>query len=87
MTEAARTSEMSVENYFTRQYIPEDNSENLPLCLTVHNPTVNFTFTTSAFSHVPLSPPLQLKGSVPYFYHYVEAIFCTISNSNDNYAL
>jgi hypothetical protein len=25
--EAARTSETSVENYFTRQYIPEDNSE------------------------------------------------------------
>jgi hypothetical protein len=27
MTEAARTSETSVDNYFTRQYIPEDNSE------------------------------------------------------------
>jgi hypothetical protein len=27
MMEAARTSEMSVDNYFTRQYIPEDNSE------------------------------------------------------------
>jgi hypothetical protein len=25
--EAARTSETSVENYFTWQYIPEDNSE------------------------------------------------------------
>jgi hypothetical protein len=25
--EAARTSETSVDNYFTRQYIPEDNSE------------------------------------------------------------
>jgi hypothetical protein len=25
--EAARTSEMSVDNYFTRQYIPEDKSE------------------------------------------------------------
>jgi hypothetical protein len=25
--EAARTSETSVGNYFTRQYIPEDNSE------------------------------------------------------------
>jgi hypothetical protein len=24
---AARTSETSVDNYFTRQYIPEDNSE------------------------------------------------------------
>jgi hypothetical protein len=27
MIEAARTSETSVNNYFTRQYIPEDNSE------------------------------------------------------------
>jgi tellurite resistance protein TehA-like permease len=27
MMEAARTSEMSVDNYFTRQYIPEDSSE------------------------------------------------------------
>jgi hypothetical protein len=27
MMEAARTSETSVDNYFTLQYIPEDNSE------------------------------------------------------------
>jgi hypothetical protein len=27
MMEAARTSEKSVDNYFTRQYIQEDNSE------------------------------------------------------------
>jgi hypothetical protein len=27
MMEAARTSETSVDNYFTQQYIPEDNSE------------------------------------------------------------
>jgi hypothetical protein len=27
MMEAARNSETSVDNYFTRQYIPEDNSE------------------------------------------------------------
>jgi hypothetical protein len=27
MIEAARTSETSVDNYFTRQYIPEDNYE------------------------------------------------------------
>jgi hypothetical protein len=27
MMEAARTSDTSVDNYFTRQYIPEDNSE------------------------------------------------------------
>jgi hypothetical protein len=28
MTEAVRTSETSVDNNFTRQYIPEDNSEH-----------------------------------------------------------
>jgi hypothetical protein len=27
MMEAARTFETSVDKYFTRQYIPEDNSE------------------------------------------------------------
>jgi hypothetical protein len=27
MMEAARTSETSVDSYFTQQYIPEDNSE------------------------------------------------------------
>jgi hypothetical protein len=31
MTEAARTSETSVDNYFTRQYIPEDKSEHIHL--------------------------------------------------------
>jgi hypothetical protein len=28
MTEAVRSSETSVDNHFTRQYIPEDNSEH-----------------------------------------------------------
>jgi hypothetical protein len=33
MMEAVRTSETSVDNYFTRQYIPEDNSEHqIPDC-------------------------------------------------------
>jgi hypothetical protein len=31
MMEAVRTSETSVDNYFTRQYIPEDNSEQKDL--------------------------------------------------------
>jgi len=31
MMEAARTSETSVDNYFTRQYIPEDKSVQLYL--------------------------------------------------------
>jgi hypothetical protein len=29
MMEAVRTSETSVDNHFTRQYIPEDNSEHI----------------------------------------------------------
>jgi hypothetical protein len=29
MMEAVRTSETSVDNHFSRQYIPEDNSEHL----------------------------------------------------------
>jgi hypothetical protein len=33
MMEAVRTSETSVDNYFTRQYIPEDNSELHTRCL------------------------------------------------------
>jgi hypothetical protein len=33
MIEAARTSETSVDNYFTRQYIPENNSELQACCL------------------------------------------------------
>jgi hypothetical protein len=34
--EAARTSETSVDNYFTGQYIPEDNSEQFYV-VSVHN--------------------------------------------------
>jgi hypothetical protein len=40
MMEAARTSETSVDNYFTRQYIPEDKSELHTRCrenLKFHN--------------------------------------------------
>jgi hypothetical protein len=33
--EAAGTSETSVDNYFTRQYIPEDKSEDLILLILV----------------------------------------------------
>jgi hypothetical protein len=35
MMEAVRTSETSVDNHFTRQYIPEDNSEHLQNRLTL----------------------------------------------------
>jgi hypothetical protein len=33
MMEAVRTSETSVDNHFTRQYNPEDSSEQLPSLL------------------------------------------------------
>jgi hypothetical protein len=33
MMEAARTSETSVDNHFTRQYNPEDSSEHLACCV------------------------------------------------------
>jgi hypothetical protein len=49
MMEAARTSETSVDNYFTRQYIAEDNSEfHTRGCqnLKSHN-TIEFMFSKS----------------------------------------
>jgi hypothetical protein len=42
MMEAVRSSETSVDNHFTRQYIPEDNSEqkfhgvDIPARSTIH---------------------------------------------------
>jgi hypothetical protein len=36
MMKAAHTSETSVDNNFTRQYIPEDNSELHTIYLVVH---------------------------------------------------
>jgi hypothetical protein len=35
MMEAARTSETSVDNHFTRQYNPEDSSEHEKHCLRI----------------------------------------------------
>jgi hypothetical protein len=35
MMEAVRTSETSVDNHFTRQYIPEDNSEQCFYLITI----------------------------------------------------
>jgi hypothetical protein len=38
MMEAVRTSETSVDNHFTRQYIPEDNSEHFHIVkLNIHD--------------------------------------------------
>jgi hypothetical protein len=42
MMEAVRTSETSVDNYFTRQYIPEDNSEQHVIHVDAMRMSVNF---------------------------------------------
>jgi hypothetical protein len=46
--EAVRTSETSVDNYFARQYIPEDNSEllnsSLVLCVEKMQRNINSVF-------------------------------------------
>jgi hypothetical protein len=49
MMEAARTSETSVDNYFTRQYIPEDNSE-LQANIFMSGPNMNVIFPFVAFN-------------------------------------
>jgi hypothetical protein len=52
--EAVRTSETSVDNHFTRQYIPEDNSE--PKC-------IRNTFRLLQDHPVPHSQPVHNSGS------------------------
>jgi hypothetical protein len=50
--EAARTSETSVDNYFTRQYIPGDNSaqyKNIFTNKSVFNITNNITYPKMIF--------------------------------------
>jgi hypothetical protein len=46
--EAVRTSETSVDNYFTQQYIPEDNSEhhtcNFIIKLAILSLTVSYQY-------------------------------------------
>jgi hypothetical protein len=47
MMEAVRTSETSVDNYFTRQYIPEDNSEHRVMVFeNYENSVLSRTFVT-----------------------------------------
>jgi len=47
--EAARTSETSVDNYFTRQYIAEDNSERRRLVYESYNGDVIEDFSEDAY--------------------------------------
>jgi hypothetical protein len=51
--EAARTSETSVDNYFTRQYIPEDNSE-LQANICMSGPNMNVIFPSSLLIKKPV---------------------------------
>jgi hypothetical protein len=58
MIEAVRTSETSVDNHFTRQYIPEDNSEHdgitfwdlAPIQIHPYNP-VDIYFEKTGYKH------------------------------------
>jgi hypothetical protein len=52
MMEAVRTSETSVDNYFTRQCIPEDNSEH----------RLNFFNTTEQFLKCQLFMAIKAVG-------------------------
>jgi hypothetical protein len=74
--EAARTSEMSVDNYFTRQYIPEDKSERFDCGSFQHSswrlyipprrwytPTSHFFFFLFPWCLTALGGPLQTPTS------------------------
>jgi hypothetical protein len=52
MMEAVRTSEMSVDNHFTRQYNPEDSSEQLNhiVYMTLHKVKIVSVFSASKVS-------------------------------------
>jgi hypothetical protein len=72
MMEAARTSETSVDNYFTRQYIPEDKSE-------LHNsPTfvlsLSHTHTHTHIFILSVSRPRHLNTSETYVLHWARFI-------------
>jgi hypothetical protein len=51
MMEAVRTSETSVDNYFTRQYIPEDNSEHKNVYWFLHAFSTSKYTTNEANTH------------------------------------
>jgi hypothetical protein len=69
MMEAVRTSETSVDNHFTRQYIPEDNSEhNTPQCspiITFHSYAVQWTACTAICGPRRNRPVSEKNGRWP----------------------
>jgi hypothetical protein len=68
LMEAVRTSETSVDNHFTRQYIPEDNSEHeiiyfAQISNTLQQTEVRFHFTEEEQLTSPVTSYwLQLRG-------------------------
>jgi hypothetical protein len=50
--EAVRTSEASVDNLFTRQYIPEDNSEQIYLSFILIFLKINIKIKYNLYVHV-----------------------------------
>jgi hypothetical protein len=59
--EAVRTSETSVDNYFTRQYIPEDNSVNQNIfSFSVRVDNFMLVAASKSSSQLFLCPPLTL---------------------------
>jgi hypothetical protein len=63
MMEAARTSETSVDNYFTRQYIPEDNSElHTHIFLAILQTSLTFMLIYCVYKHV-LAKKIALHGA------------------------
>jgi hypothetical protein len=63
MMKAVRTSETSVDNYFTRRYIPEDNSEQGPWWWRQHVPLKRRTI---IILHGSTSQKTILKFMRPY---------------------
>jgi hypothetical protein len=69
MMEAVRTSETSVDNHFTRQYIPEDNSEQVNDRYNT-GPSVS-QFLVSPLSSVSLSDMrIELQRALAFFVVY-----------------
>jgi hypothetical protein len=66
--EAVRTSETSVDNYFTRQYIPEDNSERHTRRRENLKSHINYTFHTCTM----LGLFFRLHVSTQFSHHQVE---------------
>jgi hypothetical protein len=61
MMEAVRTSEKSVDNHFTRQYIPEDNSEqNAEMVPKFQVATACFSCNPPNFKLIKNYPPLWM---------------------------